>query len=369
MTGLDEALLGFAEELRGRGLVLPTDRVVVMLQAVGLVDLLDRDQIAAATRATCCSSPEDVVLHDAAFDHWFASQRWAVVPPRPVEVEVPDERGGGESGPAEPGPPREAPHHGERLRSRSLRDVDEAERDEALRLLSALRLARPERRVRRHQRGGRRIDPAATTRALLRTGGELPVLKFHEPGVRPRRVVALVDVSGSMRPWLEANLRFGYALRQSHQAEVFTLATRLTRVTAELSHGDVERAVRAAGAQVPDWTGGTRLADGITQLLDGWGRRGPLRGAVFVLVSDGLESGDPAGFGRAMARVSRLAHKVVWVHPRAGVEGWQPATRALVAALPWLDALVAGDSVEELEEAGRVIADPVRGPGRWQASA
>ncbi|MGA4507860.1 vWA domain-containing protein [Propionibacteriaceae bacterium G1746] len=365
--GLDEVLLGFVQRLREAGLVVPTDRVVTMLRAVGLVDLLDRDMVAGATRATLCCSPDDVATHDRIFAEYFSAVPQLRWPATAVEVEarVPDDGGEG-VGPAEPGPPREVAHRGERLRTRPLRDLAAAERDEALAMVAALQLDRPVRRVRRRANGGHRIDPRATTRAMLRRGGEVVDVRHRERALRPRRVVVLVDVSGSMKQWAEVNLRFAHALRRTHAAEVFTLATRLTRVTAELSGRDVGASIAAAGACVPDWTGGTRLAAGLNHLVDDWGRRGPLRGAVLVLMSDGLDTGEPHEVAAAMARVARLAHKVVWVHPRAGVEGWQPATRALVAALPLTDELVAGGSVAELALVGRAIARP---GGRVMAGA
>ncbi|MGA4670742.1 vWA domain-containing protein [Propionibacteriaceae bacterium Y1923] len=363
-VGLVQVMLGFVEHLRGHGVVLPPDRVATMLQAVGLVDLLDRAEVAAATRTTLCSSPDEVAVHDAQFGQYFSWYRLPIEQTNPLEIPLPGQDPGAD-GLGEPGPPQESPHPTERLRSRPLRGLAPEEREEALRLLASLQVERPLRRVRRRTKGGHRLDPAATTRALVRTGGHLPTLRYREHALRPRRVVLLVDVSGSMRAWAEPNLRFAHALRHSHGAEVFTLATRLTRVSEQLSNRDVEAAVLAAGRTVPDWTGGTRLADGLNHLVDDWGRRGPLRGAVLVLMSDGLDTGDPEDFAAAMGRLARLVHKIVWIHPRAGAEGWQPATRALVAALPVVDGLVAGDSVDALTEAGRAIARPAGGGPAW----
>lgn len=356
MSSLDEVLLGFADRLRGRGVALPTDRVMMMVQAVGLVDVLDRASVAAATRATLCSCAEDVAIHDEVFEEYFTLfGRYAHQPPQ-VEMTSSSESEGGGGG-AEPGPPQPVAHDLHRARSRPLRDLSAAERDHALRLLAAMRVDRPMRRARRRASGGRRLDPRATVRSMLRHGGEGVQLRRRDRVQRPRRVVVLVDVSGSMQSWAEANLRFGYALRHGQGAEVFTVATALTRVSAELSRRDVGAAVAEAGGRVPDWTGGTRLAGAVASLVDDWGRRGPLRGAVVVVMSDGLDTGDPAQFGRAMERLGLLAHRVVWVQPRAGVEGWQPGTRALQAALPHIDALVGGGSVAELELAAAAMVE------------
>ncbi|GAB3704448.1 vWA domain-containing protein [Mariniluteicoccus flavus] len=362
MSGLDEVLLTFAARLREAGVAVSPDRAATMVRAVALVDLLDRCAVAAATRATCCASPADVTIHDAVFAAYFG-RRSGTVEPVPTEVEVVHDDPGTGQGPAEPGAPREVANAAEALRNRPLVGLADAERDEARRLLAALRLKRPRRRTRRRGRGGHRLDARATTRTLLRHGGEPVGLRRRRPGGRPRRVVVLVDVSGSMKPWADAYLRFAHALHRAHGAEVFTLATRLTRVTGALARPSVDAAIAEASRAMPDWTGGTRLADGLRALADDWGRRGPLRGAVVVVVSDGLERGEPAALAEAVARVRRLAHRIVWIHPRAGAEGWRPATRGLAAALPFVDALVAGDSVAALEDAGRVIARSRREDG------
>jgi uncharacterized protein with von Willebrand factor type A (vWA) domain len=175
---------------------------------------------------------------------------------------------------------------------------------------------------------------------------------------KPRRLVLLLDVSGSMTPYADALLRFGHAAvrRRPTQTEVFTMGTRLTRVTRGLRHRDPDAALRAAGEAIPDWHGGTRLADSLRVFLDRWGQRGTARGAVVVVCSDGWERGDPAALAQQLDRLTRLAYRLVWVNPHRGKAGYAPLAGGMAAALPYLDDFVAGHSVAALEELVEVIA-------------
>jgi uncharacterized protein with von Willebrand factor type A (vWA) domain len=192
---------------------------------------------------------------------------------------------------------------------------------------------------------------------MLRRAGEPVRLEHRTRRERPRRVVLLVDVSGSMQPYADGLLRFAYAMaRHRHGTEVFTLGTRLTRVTRPARLPDVDAALAGMAAQIPDWSGGTRLGEMVKLFLDRWGQRGVARGAVVVVASDGWERGDATLLGEQMARLHRLAHRVVWVNPHAGKEGFAPQTAGMQAALPYVDAFVAGHSLGALERLARVVA-------------
>jgi uncharacterized protein with von Willebrand factor type A (vWA) domain len=145
--------------------------------------------------------------------------------------------------------------------------------------------------------------------------------------------------------------------RSPRSTEVFTLGTRLTRVTRELRQRDPERALREASRAIPDWSGGTRLGEAVQAFVDRWGQRGAARRAVVVVFSDGWERGAPDLLGRQVQRLSRLAHKVVWVNPHAGKEGYAPVQGGIVAVLPHLDQLLAGHSLETLERLLGVMRD------------
>jgi uncharacterized protein len=169
--------------------------------------------------------------------------------------------------------------------------------------------------------------------------------------------VLLCDVSGSMEPYARALLRFLHgAVVGRGRVEAFALGTRLTRITRELSSRDPDAALAAAGRRVVDWSGGTRLGDGLREFTDRWGQRGMARGAVVVIFSDGWDRGDPGELGEQMARLSRLAYRVVWVNPLKASPGFAPLARGMAAALPHVDEFVEGHSLASLEELAEVIA-------------
>jgi uncharacterized protein len=171
-------------------------------------------------------------------------------------------------------------------------------------------------------------------------------------------VVLLVDVSGSMSPYADALLRLAHTFAQGTEegVEVFTVGTRLTHLTRAMRLRDPDRAIVAASATVPDWSGGTRLGETLKVFLDRWGQRGMARGAVVVVFSDGWERGEVGLLGEQMMRLQRLAHRVVWVNPHRGKEGYLPVQRGIVAALPYVDDFVAGHSMATFEELIEVVA-------------
>lgn len=197
----------------------------------------------------------------------------------------------------------------------------------------------------------------ATVRAALRSGGEPTRLARHVRGPRPRRVVLLLDVSGSMRPYARAMLRFAHATIVTHgSVEAFTLATRCTRVTRQLAWRDPDAALRRAASAAPDIDSGTRLGECLSEFIRAEGVGGLARGAVVVIVSDGWDRGDPATLSEAMARLSRLAHRIVWVNPLKVSPGYEPLARGMAAALPFTDEFLSGHSLAALEELAEVLA-------------
>lgn len=185
-------------------------------------------------------------------------------------------------------------------------------------LMAQMRLAPPKRTRRRTRRSpqGPELDMRATIRRSRRTAGD-PVERIRRrETVRPRRLVMLADISGSMEPYARAYLQLLHCAAGGANAETFVFATRLTRLTRQLRIRNPNVALQRAAASAPDWAGGTRLGDALKAFNDGWGRRGLARGAVLLIVSDGWDAGDPAVVGEQMARLSLLAHRVVWVNPR-----------------------------------------------------
>jgi uncharacterized protein with von Willebrand factor type A (vWA) domain len=177
-----------------------------------------------------------------------------------------------------------------------------------------------------------------------------------EKGDKPRRIVFLLDISGSMEPYARALVRFvhaGVAGRQ--RVEAFTLGTRLTRITRELSSKDPDRALRAAGENVRDWSGGTRLGETLRLFNNEWGVRGMARGAIVVVLSDGWDRGDPIVLAEQMERLHRVSFRIVWVNPLKVTPGYAPLARGMAAALPYVDDFVEGHSLDALEQLTKVI--------------
>jgi len=210
------------------------------------------------------------------------------------------------------------------------------------------------------------VDALRTLRQMLRRMGEPGEVAWRRPSKRPRRVVLLLDVSGSMSSYADALLRLAHRFshpkvaRDTHgvpRVEVFTIGTRLTRVTRAMRMRDPERAIVAAGETVPDWSGGTRLGETMRIFLDRWGQRGLARGAVVVVFSDGWERGDAGLLGEQMRRLHTIAHRVVWVNPHVGKDGYLPVQQGIVAALPYVDDLVAGHSLATFADLIEVVAD------------
>jgi len=318
-----------------------------------------------AGRATLVTRPEDLAAYDGAF-----TQFWEGGPPptlrqtvaTPVIVEVP----GDEPPPASPEAGPDRPDHIEVVRYsavETLRHKDFAaytaeDFDTARRLMASLRLnppSRPSRRL-RAARSGRQPDLRRTVRRALRTGGEAVSLAWRAPGEQPRRLVLLCDISGSMEPYSRALLRFAQAAVVGRpRVEVFALGTRLSRLTRQLSSRDPDTALAAAARAVADWSGGTRLGEGLRTFNDRWGVRGMARGAVVVILSDGWDRGDPADLAEQMGRLHRVAHRVVWVNPLKAAPGYAPLARGMAAALPFVDAFVEGHSLAALEQLSDVL--------------
>jgi hypothetical protein len=251
---------------------------------------------------------------------------------------------------------------GERLGGRDFAELSVAELALLADLMSRLRLATPPRRSRRLRPvpHGERIDLRATLRMGRRTGGDPVRIVRHRPRDRPRRLVALCDISRSMEPYARAMLQLLYCAAGGTRAEVFTFATRLTRLTPVLARSAPAIALRRAGEAAPDWSGGTRIGAALKEFTDRYGRRGLARGAVILIISDGWETGDPAPLGRQMARLSRLAYRIVWVNPRTASPRYRPLVGGMAAAWPHCDAVVSAHRLTALSDLIDALADPRR---------
>ncbi len=246
----------------------------------------------------------------------------------------------------------------ERLHTKDFGSCSTAELMDLARMIGDLSLRPPIRKShrRRAQAGGSHHDLRRTIRAARKTGGD-PIRLARKGRVeRPRRVVLIADISGSMERYSRAYLYLLHAAVRALRAEAFLFSTRLTRATNVLRHHSPEIALHQATAAAPDWSGGTRIGTALGSFLDGWGRRGVARGAVIVIISDGWEGGDPEVLREHMARLSRLAYRIVWVNPRKQNAEYQPLVAGMAAALPYVDSFVSGHSYAAMREVAEAIA-------------
>jgi hypothetical protein len=364
----DRIAVAFAHVLRGAGLEVPVGSVVSFAQALGAVGVRARRPVYWAGRATLVTRPEDLPIYDRAFAaFWLGDGN----PPTELPEVVPLTLVTDDDPEAAPGPPEAATEPPgatltvrysptDVLRHKDFADCSPDELVEARRLMSDIRLRAALRRSRRLEPARRargRPDLRRTVRGALRAGGEPVRRAYLEPGRRPRRVVLLCDVSGSMEPYARELLRFLHAAVAGRtRVEAFAVGTRLTRLTRELSGRDPDAALREAATAVVDWSGGTRLGAGLRAFNDRWGVRGIARGAVVVILSDGWDRGDPEVLAAEMARLHRVAHRVVWVNPLKASPGYAPLARGMAAALPYVDEFVEGHSVASLEDLVEVVA-------------
>jgi uncharacterized protein len=366
------AAVALGRALRAAGLQVTPDRSATFVAATALVEPRDRDALYWAARLSFVSDHDQIAAFDALFSAVVdgvgdsaGARRGDPGAAPPVRAarrpRGPDTAAGGTPAAA----------RGARRGSRQLREVavgvaasdverlagarldtlDEDELAVVARLVRRLTLATPPRRSRRARtsRRGTHLDVRATLRRSRRTAGD-PVERLHRRRkLRPRSLVALLDVSGSMAPYARAYLLLLEGAARGARAETFVFATRLTRVTRALRHGRPAAALERAGTAAPDWAGGTRLGEALRAFNDTWGRRGMARDAVVVVLSDGWERGDPALLRREMERLSRLAHRIVWVNPRVAAPGFAPVTGGMAAALPHVDELVSGHTIQALD--------------------
>jgi uncharacterized protein with von Willebrand factor type A (vWA) domain len=241
----------------------------------------------------------------------------------------------------------------ERLGGRDFGTLSPDELHQLMVAMRRLRLATPLRRSRRYEAGsrGRRIDLRTTMRLAQRSGGFPVRLARHRLRLRPRPLVVLCDISGSMEPYARALLQLLYCAMAAGgpRTEVFTFATRLTRLTKVLARVRPEVALERAGKAAPDWSGGTRIGEALKRFLDRYGSRGLARGAVVLIISDGWETGDARLLGQQMARLSRLAHKIVWANPRTASPRYEPLVAGMAAAWPYCDEVVSAHSLWALD--------------------
>lgn len=364
----------FARLLRHLGLNVSATQVHDFLHATQVIDLTQRAEVKDAARCLFVTRREDIALFEQAFD-WFwkrrdysTDARRAAAAITPAFVKPPP--------PARFLPTSLAPlddtslpskgkivtiqtySNQEALRRKDFGAFTRGEVEEAKKLMRRLPWRTGERATRRMVRGGDEFfDARATMRRNLRYGGELIDPAWKQTRYKPRPLVVLCDISGSMENYSRMLLHFVHALREREtQAECFVFGTRLTRITRQLRTRSVERALRGVADSVVDWSGGTRIGDAIKTFNFVWARRVLRPGAVVLIISDGWDRGDPELLGREMARLRRSVYRVIWLNPLIASAEYEPLTLGLKAALPYVDDFLPAHNFASLEELARLLS-------------
>ncbi|TFD10574.1 VWA domain-containing protein [Cryobacterium sp. TMT1-2-2] len=382
---------GFSTALHRAGLPVSPDRAARLAEALRLIPPTDRAALYWACRIVFVSRQQHLNRFDAVFSAVFdgrldpaesrgdpnappaigSETRTKAAPPtnRPAgapepqsEASPPAPLPGADSSDDSDGPERDAilamASRDEHLHEMAFADLAPEELARLRQLVARIVLSTPTRISRRahptpHSRD--RLDLARTVRAAQRTGGDPIALHFTRRLPKPRRLVLLCDVSGSMEPYTRVFLSLLQGAASGARAEAFVFSTHLTRLTRQLALRDPDQALAQAAATATDWAGGTRLATSIRRFIDDFGRRGLARGAVVVVFSDGWAQDDPADVDAQMARLRRLAHRIVWVNPRKAAVDYRPLVGGMAAALPYCDAFVSGHSYVALAEVAAAI--------------
>lgn len=385
-------VLVFGRLLRSTGMPMSAGREMELLGALALVDLRDRDRVYQASRAMLVSHRDHGPIFDRAFELFFGSlfarppspeelERYAVPPP-PDEVDAPTSSEADERTLAfddrqtqkhvAPRDDEERPSEGEEsaqqqtfsaveiLREKDFDDYSPDELSAARELMRQLRLRPSVRRTRRMVRSphGDRLDMRRIVRTMHRTAGEPAKLHFRERKVKRRQLVLLCDVSGSMERYSRVLLQFLHAARQGlADVEVFVFGTRLTRVTRDLAHRDLDSALELIAQRVLDFAGGTRIGRSIHDFNRHWARRVLGRGAIVIVISDGWDRGDPKLLQAEMERLQRSCFRLMWLNPLLGLPEYQPITIGMRTALQHVDDFMPAHNLASLERMARRLTE------------
>ena len=354
MSSFLHNLIAFGQLLRRSGLQVDTGRVINLVDALQLIDLSTREDVHATCRTLLIQRREDIEAFDRLFDLFWKHTSLS----RRSSQEAAASEGGAQS---ERSSPDGAQAHSEAesatlelssepipirtwsatdaIASKDFGAMSESELALARSALTRLSWETDRRRTRRWVAGrGRRIDLRRALARSLRTGGEIATLPTRRRRVRPRPILLLCDVSGSMERYTRTLLLFAHRLsRDAKRVEAFLFATRLTRITLQLRAARPDTAMAAVSRAVQDWSGGTRTGEALRTFHRRWRRRTLRGGSVVILISDGWDCGDPQLLRGEIARLQRSCHRLIWLNPLIGSDDYAPLTRGLQAALPHID--------------------------------
>ena len=376
------ALLGsaltFGRVLKGEGLAADLATVLDYVRALELVDIGDREEVRAAGEALFVRRREEIEPYRRAFAHFWRRSLKASPPERPqpgpdahqsppagrptataprATLQIQDTaatttEAGGEERAEGLSASHLAYSAGERLRNRSFERMSAAELREAERIIDAMAVRMPLRRTRRWElhRGGTLLAPREMLRRNLATGGDPVTWLWRRRVQRPRSVVLLCDISGSMERHARLLLRFCHALARSEvPTEAFCFGTRLTRITPLLHRRDPNEALERISEAVGDWSGGTRIGGAFREFNQRWARRVLRSSGIVLVVSDGWDRGDPRDVGVETARLRRNCHRLIWLNPLAGSPDYRPLAAGMAAAYPHVDVFLPAQDLASLE--------------------
>jgi uncharacterized protein with von Willebrand factor type A (vWA) domain len=367
-------LLGFGRALRRLGLDVHTGRMLDVVEALSCVDIARRDDVFHVCRALLVHRHEDLEAFDRAFDAFWtpsAPAAGADAAPGAGEASSTQERSPGaepmglletqaDAAAAADEESLEVPAWSDTdaLATKDFAEFSERELAAARDAIERLEWQPGARRTRRWVPGrGSRLDLRRALARSVQTGGDMVRLPRRVRRLRPRPIVLLCDVSGSMEVYARLLVHFAYALSRRHRrVEAFLFSTRLTRITRQLRASRIDDAVRAVSKAVPDWSGGTRIGASLQEFHRRWGRRVLTRGPVALLVSDGWDRGEPEVLATAVARLQRSCHRLIWLNPLIGTQDYQPLTRGLVAALPHVDDFLPARSLRDIAGLAALLA-------------
>ncbi len=367
---LTHNLVHFTRYLRASGLRAVPETTIDLLAAAGAVGLEDRDDAYHAFKAVTVSRPEEFPIFDAAFDLFFGRGQGGGLTIEPIELKVhprgpkahliapssvtADIGGRDVSDVSE----QLGASAVERLVTRDFSDLTEGEYAQVKRLVARMMWQPADALSRRRvpSSGGNRPDLRRTFRQMTGPVRDLIPLAMTTPKPRRRPLLVIADVSGSMERYTEMLLYFIHAARgRLGKVEAFVFSTRLSRITRELRHRDAAVALSQVGAAVHDWASGTLIGEAFAEFNKRWSRRVTRGGPVAVVISDGWDRGDPAMLRKEFAIFARSVHRVVWLNPLAGRAGFEPETRGMRAALPFVDDFMPVGNLADLTAVVRLL--------------
>ena len=371
-------LLLFGRLLRRLGLDANPGRMMDLVSALDHIQIGNKSDFFYAARTLLVHDREKLPLFDEAFELFWRkpAERWDVEwqgltrrrrPTKPIVMppplkEAPPVAEDSDAAPQEPLTVIEVTRtysDREVLRYKDFAQMSAEETEAVKELMSHLRWTISERRTRRRRPGkGEMLDLRRTLRRSLRAGGEIFSWSYREPKLKPRPLVIMADISGSMERYTRVLLHFIYGMKSAltQPVEAFVFSTRLTRITRPLQIRDLDLALKNVGELVNDWAGGTRIGESLKYFNFEWGRRVLGRGAVVLIISDGWDRGDVELLDREMARLKRNCHRVIWLNPLLGAQDYQPLTRGIQAALPYIDNFLPVHNLASLEDLADQLA-------------